>query len=866
METLSRLVSTFLLNAFWQVSLVTALTALAAHLLRNVAARYRHALWVIGLGLAILLPLTTLPETWRLACQPCPVGKTLPGDPALLGQQPARGAGLQPARDQELASATSSARSPRAASRLLLLDSLRRHSRPIALPPFFAYAALGIYMLLFFGQLTRLGWALAAATQLRSEARARKLPAGLADLVTRCREALGLRTVALNTSRTVAGPATVGFFRPVIVLPERLFESGPWEELTAALCHEMAHVRRRDYLVNLICEFVLLPLVFHPAAWLLKRRIEETRELACDEAAAGLLVSAPEYARSLVNLAQSIAPRASALSPRYTLGVFDANILEERIMRLLHNRPQVSPRRARVLLGGVTLALVAAASTAGMFSLTAIGRAEAVSSPEPPADFSGRWELDKAQSDLPSPFPDNLVEVIDQHSSEFGWNWKFKMTSSSNDWNPNKPIAVSLFALMVPDFSTTTDNKVSIQQFGPGQVRSKTHWEGNNLVTDWTLERNSEFQGKQQLTIAVTGRWVRSLSPDGNTQTIQIAAHDPVRNLDGVTKAVFVRSDEDPRAFLGTWRAEFQGKQFLTLVLRKDAERVTGTLSSFDVNFDKSGNLSEAEPGSGPGSEVVAARLYNGVLHVKFKDRDSGETIELELKLVENAKAELILADAPLTPGSATPKPVILTREPAKNEGANAGGEQDQRAFLGTWRGQFNGKTYILLTLKEADHTLAGTVSVGAFGINESGQVARVKEEADPRDAVPVSNEKLEGDLLSFSGKTPDGGSDVLFQMKLAGGNAAELKCILVPGPPPGTPVAGWWKLVRDSDDHHGISGPGPLGGIVGGTTGGVARGVLDGTVRGVPGGVTGGVVGGVTGEVVGGVADGVSGGVVGGI
>ena len=513
-------------------------------------------------------------------------------------------------------------------------------------------------------------------------------------------------------------------------------------------------------------------------------------------------------------------------------------------MRLLDNRPQASPRRARLLLGGATLALAVAALAAGMFSLTAVGTAKAASTPEPQTDFSGRWELDKSQSDLPSPFPDNLVEIIDQHSSEF------KVTTTSKDWNTNKAIAVSLFALMLPEFSTTTDNKETIQPFGPGQVRSKTHWEGNDLVTDWTLERNGEFQGKQHLTIAVTGRSLRNLSPDGNTQTIEISAHDPVHNLDGQAKAVFVRRDEDPRAFLGTWGAVFQGKQFLTLVIRRDAERVTGTLSSFDLNFDASGNLSEAEPGSGPGSDVVAARLYNGVLHIKVKDLDTGDTLELELKLVENAKAELSIVDVPVTPGSATPKPLILTREPAKNQGANAGGEQDRRAFLGTWRGQFNGKTYLLVTLKETDGLLAGGVSVGGFGINDSGQVQRVKEEADPRDAVPISNAKLEGDLLSFSAKTPDGGSDVLFQMKLAGGNAAELKCILVPGPPPGTPVAGWWKLVRESHDHHAISGPGPLGGIVGSTTGGVARGVIDGTVHGVPGGVAGGVVGGAAGGI----------------
>ncbi|MGD0129678.1 MAG: M56 family metallopeptidase [Terriglobia bacterium] len=835
METLSRLVFTFLLNAFWQVCLVTVLTAVAARWLQNAAARYRHALWVMGLGLAILLPLTTLPESWRLACRSGVAVKAMPRDPAAPQHQPDPAGGLQAAAQNPLDEA-SEGTSARGVSRLLLLDPLRRHSRPIAVPSFFTNTALSIYLLVLAAQLIRLAWAWASATRLRSGAQVRQAPPELTGLVTRCQKALGLQTVAVSGSFLVAGPATVGFFRPVIVLPETLLQAGPSGELTTALCHEMAHIRRRDYLVNLLCEFALLPLAFHPAAWLLKRRIEETHELACDEAAAGLLVSAPEYARSLVNLAESIAPLTSAFSPRYTLGVFDANILEERIMRLLDNRSSVSPRRARLLLGGATLALALAALAAGMFSLTAIGTANAVGAPETQTDFSGRWELDKAQSELPSPFPDNLVEVINQHGLEF------KVTTTSKDWNTNKAIAVSLFALMLPEFSATTDNKETVQPFGPGQVRSKTHWEGKDLVTEWTLERNGQ--------VAVTGRWVRRLSTDGNTQTIEISAHDPVHNLDGEAKAVFVRRDENPRAFLGTWRAGFRGKQFLTLVIRGDGERVTGALSSFNLNFGPSGNLSEGEPGSGPGSEIVAARLYNGVLHIKLKDPDSGEFLEIELKLVDNAKAELTFVDVPVTPGSAVPKPLILTREPAKNEGANAGGEQARRAFLGTWRGQFNGKTYIIVNLKETDGLLAGGVSVGGFGINDSGQVARVKEEANPRDAVPISNARLEGALLSFSGRTPDGGSDVLFQMKLEGGNAAELKCILAPAPPPGTPEGSWWKLVRESDDHHRISGPGPLGGIVGGVNGGVDQGVLDGTVRGVPDGVRGGVVGGVTGGI----------------
>ena len=77
------------------------------------------------------------------------------------------------------------------------------------------------------------------------------------------------------------------------------------------------------------------------------------------------------------------------------------------------------------------------------------------------------------------------------------------------------------------------------------------------------------------------------------------------------------------------------------MTLTNNGQRLAGTLSSFNLNFDASGNLSEAEPGSGPGSEVVAARLYSGVLHIKVRDLDTGDTLELELKLVENAKAEL---------------------------------------------------------------------------------------------------------------------------------------------------------------------------------------------------------------------------------
>jgi len=522
METLSRWVLTFLLNALWQVALVTLVVAATTPLLRRAPATYRHVLWVIGLALSLLLPLASLPGLGKLSRLPVVVEKYVPPESEPLAPR----TGLTP----DLAGDSSAALSAQTPIDYLLLNLFRRRRRPIAFPPLVADAALGIYLISLLFHLARLARAWTRTRRLRRIARWRPLPREMRTLLAQCQAALGLNDVAIRASSEVAGPATVGVFQPVIILPESLFEGPPSDELAAALCHEMGHIRRRDYLLNLICEFTFLALAFHPAAWLLKRRIDETRELACDEAAAGRFLSPAAYARSLVSLAHSMAPLAPPPHPGYTLGVFDANILEERIMRLLDRRLPVSSRRARVLIGGAVLTLTLTALTAGAFSLAAVQNAKSATPAGVPRDFSGRWELDKSQSELPSPAPDNLVEVIEQRDSQL------KIMATSKDWNVNKPIAVTLFALMIPELSTSTDNRESIQPYGPGQLRSKTHWEERNLVTDWTLERNGQA--------AVTGRWVRHLSEDGTTQTVDISAHDPLHNLAGQAKAVFMKREQ----------------------------------------------------------------------------------------------------------------------------------------------------------------------------------------------------------------------------------------------------------------------------------------------------------------------------------
>src|SRR5262249_49762468 len=151
-------------------------------------------------------------------------------------------------------------------------------------------------------------------------------------IIIRCQAALGIDVVPILCAPQVTGPLTMGARPAVIVLPERLFNETSPELLASVLGHEMAHIRRRDFLLNLLFELLYWPLAFHPASGLIKRRLQQTRELACDEMATGGLVNAVIYARALVRMAGA---SLSGSSPEYTLGVFDADILEERIMKLI---------------------------------------------------------------------------------------------------------------------------------------------------------------------------------------------------------------------------------------------------------------------------------------------------------------------------------------------------------------------------------------------------------------------------------------------------------------------------------------------------------------------------------------------------
>jgi len=133
--------------------------------------------------------------------------------------------------------------------------------------------------------------------------------------VARMREALGVsRPVRLAASIAAEVPSVVGWLRPVVVVPVSVFAGmTPWQ-IEAILGHELAHIRRHDYLVNLIQSAVETLLFYHPATWWVSRQVREERERCCDDVAVGLCGDPAGYVGALAQLEAMRAAPALAMS------------------------------------------------------------------------------------------------------------------------------------------------------------------------------------------------------------------------------------------------------------------------------------------------------------------------------------------------------------------------------------------------------------------------------------------------------------------------------------------------------------------------------------------------------------------------
>lgn len=137
------------------------------------------------------------------------------------------------------------------------------------------------------------------------------------------------RPVRLAVSALAQVPAVVGWMKPIVLVPAGVFAHLTAEEIEALLAHELAHVCRHDYLVNLLQTAAETLLFYHPAVWWVSRNIRNERENCCDDLAVKICGDPVAYVHALTELEQM-----RNATPHFAMAA-DGGSLISRVQRLL---------------------------------------------------------------------------------------------------------------------------------------------------------------------------------------------------------------------------------------------------------------------------------------------------------------------------------------------------------------------------------------------------------------------------------------------------------------------------------------------------------------------------------------------------
>ena len=309
-EWLQRLAGS-LLHFVWEGALLALAAAILLRLMARRPASWRYTVAVIFLGLMLLAPCATIlfyPETGSAALRVLQVFRTSVGD----------------------------AGAPVDSNAVLLWTSW------IVLAWATGVTAFSLRLIT--------GWFLSLRLIRSAQS---SVPQVVDQLLSRVHNALltTRRIPRLRIGERVTGPVVFGWLRPVVLLPASAVTGLTEEQLLAVLAHELAHIRRYDFLVNALQRGVESVLFYHPAVWWLSARIRTEREHCCDDLAVSVCGDRFAYAKALIELERM---RSETLA----LAVSGTGSLTQRIRRMLgaedRNRDW-QPAIAALLLLGICL-------------------------------------------------------------------------------------------------------------------------------------------------------------------------------------------------------------------------------------------------------------------------------------------------------------------------------------------------------------------------------------------------------------------------------------------------------------------------------------------------------------------------------
>jgi beta-lactamase regulating signal transducer with metallopeptidase domain len=127
------------------------------------------------------------------------------------------------------------------------------------------------------------------------------------ELIEQLRQSMRIaRKIRVAVSERISVPGVIGFIWPTLLLPTSMISGIPMDDLKAILSHELAHIRRYDYLINFCQMIIEAVLFFNPALWWVSRQIRIEREVCCDSAGIAITGQRIKYAQVLTDWAQKL--------------------------------------------------------------------------------------------------------------------------------------------------------------------------------------------------------------------------------------------------------------------------------------------------------------------------------------------------------------------------------------------------------------------------------------------------------------------------------------------------------------------------------------------------------------------------------
>ena len=330
-----------LIHFIWQGALIGIFYFSVSLILRRRSANVRYAAACIAMLLMLIAPAATLVIIRATAELPATAASTE------WGALPLESVTLKQFQPPSVESVDNKEIEPVRASTPDAIVKRIQDALPRFIPWFLALWFAGVLFLSL-----RFAGALVVVHRLKRVETSRNLLIWQERFSLLCQRLRVSRPVRLCESVLVEVPTVVGWLRPVILLPATALTGLSAEQLEALLAHELAHIRRFDYLVNLLQTSIETLFFYHPAVWWVSAQIRQEREHCCDDLAVAACGNVLTYARALTALEDL---RGSG--PQLAVAASGGSLLM-RIQRLLRGRSPSFHRFEGSMGGFIALGVV----------------------------------------------------------------------------------------------------------------------------------------------------------------------------------------------------------------------------------------------------------------------------------------------------------------------------------------------------------------------------------------------------------------------------------------------------------------------------------------------------------------------------